>query len=63
MLYISGSQCAPTDSQGGRYIMFPMTSQGNMPNNFLFSPCSKNVIAVSTSHVLEGHNKKVVPNF
>lgn len=42
-----GTQCAPLDAQGGKYIMYPTTSQGDMPNNYFFSPCSKNTISVS----------------
>ncbi|XP_067943094.1 disintegrin and metalloproteinase domain-containing protein 17-like [Watersipora subatra] len=41
-----GHQCAPSDAQGGKYIMYPTSSAGTMPNNFIFSPCSKNVIAL-----------------
>ena len=44
---ILGHQCAPSNAQGGTYIMYSTASQGTMPNNFHFSPCSKNVIAVS----------------
>jgi len=48
MLCYIGHICAPTAAQGGHYIMYPTTSDGSMPNNYEFSPCSKNVIAVST---------------
>lgn len=30
--------------------MFPTKSDGSMPNNYHFSPCSKNTMAVSVLH-------------
>lgn len=39
----STSECTPGGSQGN-YIMFPSATDGTLPNNRLFSPCSQESI-------------------
>lgn len=36
-------ECAPADNQedGGKYIMYPASVSGQLPNNKVFSPCSR----------------------
>lgn len=49
--------CAPGDSSGGNYIMYPSASNGIYANNLLFSTCSRNQIAsvLSTSQDCLSH--------
>ncbi|KAL9961542.1 hypothetical protein ACROYT_G030500 [Oculina patagonica] len=35
------NECAPAESDGGKFIMYPASVSGQWPNNKLFSPCSK----------------------
>ncbi|XP_032069363.1 disintegrin and metalloproteinase domain-containing protein 17 [Thamnophis elegans] len=34
-------QCAPTEDQGGKYVMYPIAVSGDHENNKMFSNCSK----------------------
>ena len=36
--------CSPSDAAGGKYLMHPYSTATHRPNNFLFSPCSRNQI-------------------
>eukprot|EP00050_Salpingoeca_kvevrii_P022706 m.130873 g.130873 ORF g.130873 m.130873 type:complete len:904 (+) comp9797_c0_seq1:112-2823(+) len=42
---LSGSQCVPTEAQGGPYIMFPLVRADEHENAHIFSPCSVDEIA------------------
>lgn len=35
------TECAPAESDGGKFIMYPASVSGQWQNNKLFSPCSK----------------------
>ncbi|XP_032877501.1 disintegrin and metalloproteinase domain-containing protein 17 isoform X1 [Amblyraja radiata] len=37
-------ECAPTDDDGGKYVMYPIAVSGDQNNNKLFSNCSKRSI-------------------
>ncbi|XP_028857854.1 disintegrin and metalloproteinase domain-containing protein 17 isoform X2 [Denticeps clupeoides] len=37
--------CAPSDEQGGKYVMYPIAVSGDHTNNKFFSNCSKTAIA------------------
>uniref|UniRef100_UPI00358E7316 disintegrin and metalloproteinase domain-containing protein 17-like isoform X2 n=1 Tax=Myxine glutinosa TaxID=7769 RepID=UPI00358E7316 len=39
--------CAPSDEDGGKYVMYPFAVSGDHPNNKLFSPCSKRAISAT----------------
>ncbi|XP_065175126.1 disintegrin and metalloproteinase domain-containing protein 10-like isoform X1 [Sycon ciliatum] len=39
------AECLPTDSKGGKYIMFENANDGSLANNRMFSSCSKTSIA------------------
>uniref|UniRef100_A0A8C4QN64 ADAM metallopeptidase domain 17a n=1 Tax=Eptatretus burgeri TaxID=7764 RepID=A0A8C4QN64_EPTBU len=39
--------CAPSDEEGGKYVMYPFAVSGDHPNNKLFSPCSKRAISAT----------------
>nr|XP_048701426.1 disintegrin and metalloproteinase domain-containing protein 17 [Caretta caretta] len=37
-------ECAPTEDQGGKYVMYPIAVSGDHENNKMFSSCSKQSI-------------------
>uniref|UniRef100_A0A8D0LAC7 Disintegrin and metalloproteinase domain-containing protein 17 n=1 Tax=Sphenodon punctatus TaxID=8508 RepID=A0A8D0LAC7_SPHPU len=37
-------ECAPTEDQGGKYVMYPIAVSGDHENNKMFSNCSKQAI-------------------
>ncbi|XP_022312619.1 disintegrin and metalloproteinase domain-containing protein 10-like isoform X3 [Crassostrea virginica] len=56
-----GTYCTPYESGGneGNYIMFASATQGNLPNNAKFSPCSLDNITYVIQAVKDGRNGKV----
>lgn len=59
-----GQQCAPygtsdPSSSGGNYIMFASATQGNLPNNDDFSPCSSDNITGVIDAVFNQRSGKV----
>ncbi|XP_077477036.1 disintegrin and metalloproteinase domain-containing protein 17a isoform X1 [Stigmatopora argus] len=42
--------CAPSDDQGGKFVMYPIAVSGDHPNNKRFSICSKISIGMTLRH-------------
>ncbi|XP_043534015.1 disintegrin and metalloproteinase domain-containing protein 17 isoform X2 [Chiloscyllium plagiosum] len=59
-------ECAPTDDDGGKYVMYPIAVSGDQDNNKLFSNCSKRSIFRTlinkASKCFQERNKKVCGN-
>ena len=53
---LSSTECAPGDAGNGNYIMYPRPVQGDKPNNYKFSSCSKTQIlkVMQSKDCLEG---------
>uniref|UniRef100_A0AAY5EJ87 ADAM metallopeptidase domain 17b n=1 Tax=Electrophorus electricus TaxID=8005 RepID=A0AAY5EJ87_ELEEL len=58
--------CAPSEEQGGKYVMYPIAVSGDRSNNKLFSNCSKISIAKRLRHksasCFKERNSKVCGN-
>uniref|UniRef100_UPI00398F4E7D disintegrin and metalloproteinase domain-containing protein 17-like isoform X2 n=1 Tax=Pristiophorus japonicus TaxID=55135 RepID=UPI00398F4E7D len=61
-----GHECAPTDDDGGKYVMYPIAVSGDQDNNKLFSNCSKRSIYQTlinkASKCFQKRNNKVCGN-
>ncbi|XP_043935109.1 disintegrin and metalloproteinase domain-containing protein 17 isoform X2 [Protopterus annectens] len=59
-------ECAPSDSNGGKYVMFPIAVSGDHRNNKMFSICSKasiyKTLLAKASRCFTEHNNKVCGN-
>ncbi|XP_067840352.1 disintegrin and metalloproteinase domain-containing protein 17 isoform X2 [Heptranchias perlo] len=59
-------ECAPTDDDGGKYVMYPIAVSGDQDNNKLFSNCSKRSIYQTlinkASKCFQKRNNKVCGN-
>ncbi|XP_072912982.1 disintegrin and metalloproteinase domain-containing protein 17 isoform X2 [Hemitrygon akajei] len=59
-------ECAPTDDDGGKYVMYPIAVSGDQENNKLFSNCSKRSIYQTlinkASKCFQKRNNKVCGN-
>ncbi|XP_068011435.1 disintegrin and metalloproteinase domain-containing protein 17 isoform X1 [Melanerpes formicivorus] len=59
-------ECAPTEDQGGKYVMYPIAVSGDHENNKMFSSCSKKsihrTIEIKAQECFEERNNKVCGN-
>ncbi|KAI1241228.1 hypothetical protein IHE44_0009697 [Lamprotornis superbus] len=59
-------ECAPTEDQGGKYVMYPIAVSGDHENNKMFSSCSKKsihrTIEVKAQECFKERNNKVCGN-
>ncbi|XP_060090041.1 disintegrin and metalloproteinase domain-containing protein 17 [Heteronotia binoei] len=59
-------ECAPTEDQGGKYVMYPIAVSGDHENNKMFSSCSKEsilrTIETKAPECFKEHNNKVCGN-
>ncbi|NXX39584.1 ADA17 protein, partial [Tricholaema leucomelas] len=59
-------ECAPTEDQGGKYVMYPIAVSGDHENNKMFSSCSKKsihrTIEIKAQECFKERNNKVCGN-
>ncbi|XP_042313496.1 disintegrin and metalloproteinase domain-containing protein 17-like [Sceloporus undulatus] len=59
-------ECAPTEDQGGKYVMYPIAVSGDHENNKMFSNCSKvsilRTIETKAPECFKERNNKVCGN-
>ncbi|XP_066468193.1 disintegrin and metalloproteinase domain-containing protein 17 [Tiliqua scincoides] len=59
-------ECAPTEDQGGKYVMYPIAVSGDHDNNKMFSSCSKEsilrTIETKAPECFKERNNKVCGN-
>ncbi|XP_061478788.1 disintegrin and metalloproteinase domain-containing protein 17 isoform X2 [Rhineura floridana] len=59
-------ECAPTEDQGGKYVMYPIAVSGDHENNKMFSSCSKEsilrTIETKAPECFKERNNKVCGN-
>ncbi|XP_053236934.1 disintegrin and metalloproteinase domain-containing protein 17 isoform X1 [Podarcis raffonei] len=59
-------ECAPTEDQGGKYVMYPIAVSGDHENNKMFSSCSKEsilrTIEAKAPECFQERNNKVCGN-
>ncbi|KAM6367080.1 disintegrin and metalloproteinase domain-containing protein 17 isoform 2-T3 [Alca torda] len=59
-------ECAPTEDQGGKYVMYPIAVSGDHENNKMFSSCSKKsihrTIEIKAQECFKECNNKVCGN-
>ncbi|XP_062981218.1 disintegrin and metalloproteinase domain-containing protein 17 [Elgaria multicarinata webbii] len=59
-------ECAPTEDQGGKYVMYPIAVSGDHENNKMFSDCSKvsilRTIETKAPECFKERNNKVCGN-
>ncbi|XP_027742710.1 disintegrin and metalloproteinase domain-containing protein 17 isoform X1 [Empidonax traillii] len=59
-------ECAPTEDEGGKYVMYPIAVSGDHENNKMFSSCSKKsihrTIEIKAQECFKERNNKVCGN-